>query len=234
VKQEEYSDLTGNPCMLDVVCTSIEAVRKYIDFVSETTEAPFLLDAYSKVRVEALKYVAEIGIIDRVIYNSIYNPSETEIDAIRNSKVEAAILLAYNAKNRTTEGVISLLKGTDDKPGLLEVSKSTGITKPLVDTTVFTYIPSVGIGAKSCLRVKKELGLPAGGAPGNAASLWKHPKEWVYGVIEAAPLIFPICSVVDSMIASTAQVEYGLNTITEEHPLYKLFPEFAKKIQNSK
>jgi tetrahydromethanopterin S-methyltransferase subunit H len=29
VKQEELSDLTGNPCMLDMVCTSIEAARSY-------------------------------------------------------------------------------------------------------------------------------------------------------------------------------------------------------------
>jgi tetrahydromethanopterin S-methyltransferase subunit H len=258
VKQDELSDLTGNPCMLDVVCTSIEAARSYIDFVCETTEAPILLDAYPKVRLEALEYVTEIGLIDRIVYNSIYSPSEVEVDAIRESKVEAAILLAYNVKDRTTGGVLSLLRGTDEVPGLLELSERAGITKPLVDTTIFTYIPSIGIGAKSCLRVKKELGLPAGGAPGNAAAIWKQPKDWgsdiakviyvvpqvvplvmgadflLYGVIEAAPWIFPACAAVDAMIAATAQVEHGLKTLTEEHPLYKLFPEFVEKIENPK
>jgi len=257
-KQEELSHLTGNPCMLDVVCTSFEAARSYIDFVSEATEAPILLDAYPKVRLEALEYVTEIGLIDRIVYNSIYSPSETEINAIKDSKVEAAILLAYNVKDRTSEGVLSLLNGTDGYPGLLEASERAGITKPLVDTTIFTYIPSVGIGARACLRVKEELGLPAGGAPGNAAATWKQPKEWgsdtakaiyvtpqvvpmvmgadflLYGVIEAAPWIFPTCAAVDAMIASTAQVEYGLKTRTEEHPLYKLFPEFVEKIEDSK
>jgi tetrahydromethanopterin S-methyltransferase subunit H len=257
-KQEEFSDLTGNPCMLDVVCTSIEAARSYIDFVSESTEAPILLDAYPKVRLEALEYVTEIGLIDRIVYNSIYSPSESEIDAIKESKVEAAILLTYNVNDRTSKGVLSLLKGTEGNPGLLEASERAGITKPLVDTTIFTYIPSVGIGARACLRVKEELGLPAGGAPGNAASIWKLPKDWgsdiakaiyvtpqvvpmvmgadflLYGVIEAAPWIFPTCAAVDAMIASTAQVEYGLKTLTEEHSLYKLFPEFVEKIENSK
>jgi len=258
VKQDELSDLTGNPCMIDMVFTSIDAARSYIDFVSECTEAPILLDAYPKVRMEALEYITEIGLTDRIVYNSIYSPSEAEIDTIRESKVEAAILLAYNVKDRTSEGVLSLLKGNDEVPGLLEVSERAGITKPLVDTTIFTYIPSAGIGARACLRVKKELGLPAGGAPGNAASTWKQPQDWgsdiakviyvapqvatlvmgadflLYGVIEAAPWVFPTSAAVDAMIASTAQVEYGLKTLTEEHPLYKLFPEFVEKIENSK
>ncbi len=257
-KQEELSDLTGNPCMLDVVCTSIEAARSYIDFVSEATEAPILLDAYPKVRLEALEYVTEIGLIDRIVYNSIYSPDEAEIDAIKNSKVEAAILLAYNVKDRTSEGVLSLLNGTEGNPGLLEASERAGITKPLVDTTIFTYIPSVGIGARACLRVKEELGLPAGGAPGNAVSIWEQPEELgpdlskviyvtpqvvpmvmgadflLYGVIEAAPWLFPTCAAVDAMVAATDQVEYGLKTLTEEHPLYKLFPEFVEKIESSR
>ncbi len=244
--------------MLDVVCTSIEAARSYIDFVSEATEAPILLDAYPKVRLEALEYVTEIGLIDRIVYNSIYSPSEAEIDAIKNSKVEAAILLAYNVKDRTSEGVLSLLNGADGEPGLLEVSERAGITKPLVDTTIFTYIPSIGIGARACLRVKEELGIPSGGAPGNAAAIWEQPEELgpdlskviyvtpqvvpmvmgadflLYGVIEAAPWLFPTCAAVDAMVAATAQVEYGLKTLIEEHPLYKLFPEFVEKIESSR
>jgi len=257
-KQDELSDLTGNPCMLDVVCTTIEAARRYIDFVSEATEAPILLDAYPKVRLEALEHVSEIGLTDRIVYNSIYAPSETEVDAIRDSNVEAAILLAYNVRDRTTEGVLSLLRGSEGKPGLLEVSERASITKPLVDTTIFTYIPSIGMGARACLRVKEELGLPAGGAPGNATAVWGQSEDLgqdvakinyvapqmvpltlgadflLYGVIEAAPWIFPACAAVDAMIASTAQIEHGVETLTEEHPLYKLFPEFVEHIEKAR
>jgi tetrahydromethanopterin S-methyltransferase subunit H len=257
-KQDELSVLTGNPCMVDVVCTTIEAARNYIDFVSEATEAPILLDAYPKVRLEALKYVSEIGLTGRIVYNSIYSPSEAEVDAIRDSKVEAAILLAYNVKDRTTEGVLSLLRGTDEAPGLLEVSERAGITKPLVDTTLFTYIPSIGMGARACFRVKEELGLPAGGAPGNATAIWKQPEDWgsdvakvnyvapqmvplalgadflLYGVIEVAPWIFPACAAVDAMIASTAQIEHDVEALTEEHPLYRLFPEFVEHIEKAR
>jgi tetrahydromethanopterin S-methyltransferase subunit H len=257
-RQDELSDLTGNPCMLDVVCTTIEAARSYIDFVSEATEAPILLDAYPKVRLEALEHISEIGLTDRIVYNSIYAPSETEVDAIRDSKVLAAILLAYNVKDRTTEGVLTLLRGSEGKPGLLEVSERAGITKPLVDTTIFTYMPSIGVGARACLRVKEELGLPAGGAPGNATAIWEQSEDWgqdmakinyvapqmvpmtlgadflLYGVIEVAPWIFPACAAVDAMIASTAQIEHGVETLTKEHPLYKLFPEFVEHIEKAR
>jgi tetrahydromethanopterin S-methyltransferase subunit H len=257
-KQDELSDLTGNPCMLDVVCTSIEAARSYIDFVSEATEAPILLDAYPKVRLEALEYVTEVGLTDRIVYNSIYSPSDAEVESISDSGIEAAILLAYNVEDRTTEGVLSILRGTDENPGLLEISERAGITKPLVDTTIFTYIPSIGMGARACLRVKEELGLPAGGAPGNATAVWKQPEDWgsdvakvnyvapqmvplvlgadflLYGVIEAAPWVFPSCAAVEAMIASTAQIEYGIETLTDEHPLYKMFPEFVEKMEKAR
>jgi hypothetical protein len=35
------------------------------------------------------------------------------------------------------------------------------------------------------------------------------------------------------MIASTAQIEHGIETLTDEHPLYKLFPEFVEKIKKA-
>ena len=39
-KQEELSDITGNPCMTDVVGLSEEAIIKYIDFVAAITDTP--------------------------------------------------------------------------------------------------------------------------------------------------------------------------------------------------
>jgi len=256
-RQDELSDQTGNPCMLDVVCTSAEASRSYIGFVSEATDAPILLDAYPRVRLEALEYVSEAGLTDRIVYNSIYDPTEDEVTAVRDSGVEAGILLAYNPEEPTARGVLSNLKGTEDKPGLLEVSERAGITKPLVDAPLFTYIPSIGEGAMACFRVKEELGLPAGGATGNAAASWEQPEDWesdvakinyvapqvvplalgadflLYGAIDTAPLIFPACAAVDAMVASTAWLEHGTEILTREHPLYRLFPEFVGEIEKA-
>ncbi|MEM2875515.1 MAG: tetrahydromethanopterin S-methyltransferase subunit H, partial [Candidatus Bathyarchaeia archaeon] len=42
--QEELYDKTGNPFIVDVVGLTPEAHKKYVDFVAEMTEAPFLVD----------------------------------------------------------------------------------------------------------------------------------------------------------------------------------------------
>jgi tetrahydromethanopterin S-methyltransferase subunit H len=264
-KQEELSDLTGNPCGLDVVCTSLEAAYKYIDFASEVTDAPISTDIWKpKVKIALLKHVAEVGLSDRIIYNSITSapfPKEDEINAIKESKVKAAILLCYNVKDRTAKGVLSLLKGTEEQKGMLKIAEEASIEKPLIDATIFTYVPSIGVGAKACLLVKDELGIPVGGSPGNATAmggpLWRMAKPWgldtfkaceaasqvvplalgadflLYGTIESAPWLFPACAMVDAMRATAARVEFGINTLTTEHPLYKLFPEFVEMLEKA-
>ncbi len=259
--QDELSDLTGNPCGVDVVATTVQSALRYIDFVSEFTDSVISIDAWlPKVRIAALKHMAEVGLAERIIYNSIMPtppPAEIEIDAIRESKVKAAILLAYNVKDRTPKGVISLLRGTEDQKGLLKIAEEACIEKPLVDTTLFTYVPSIGVGAKACFYVKEELGLPVGGSPGNAASVWKEAEKWgadifkacwasaevvplalgadylLYGPIGSAPWVIPACAAMDAMIATAARVDFGIKPSTKEHPLYQLFPAFVEKLEKA-
>jgi tetrahydromethanopterin S-methyltransferase subunit H len=192
---------------------------------------------------------------------SVPIPKEEELKAIKDSGVKASIVLCYNVKDRTAKGVISLLKGTAEQKGMLKIAEEAGIEKPLVDATIFTYVPSIGVGAKACFMVKEELGLPVGGSPGNATTmggpLWKLAKPWgidtfkaceaasqvvplalgadflLYGTIESAPWIFPACAMVDAMLATVAKAEFGINTLTKEHPLYKLFPDFVEKIEKA-
>ena len=53
--QEEFSEKTGNPSMLDVVGSTREAMENYIDFVAEVTEMPILVDSPSvEVRIAGL------------------------------------------------------------------------------------------------------------------------------------------------------------------------------------
>ncbi len=231
-KQEELSDLTGNPCGLDVVCISLESACKFIDFVAETTDCPISADIWTpEIKIKVLNHIAEVGLSDRIIYNSVMSvplPSEDELNAIRESKVKSAVILCYNTKDRTTKGVLSLLRGTEEQKGLLDIAQGAGIEKPLVDATIFTYIPSIGVGARACYLVKDEFGLPVGGSPGNATTVWKEPKKWgqdifkaceaaaevvplalgadylFYGPVESAPWVFPACAGVDAMIASSS------------------------------
>lgn len=253
-RQEELSDKTGNPHMLDIVVASTDAISKYLSFVTEITDVPLLLDAWpSKVRIQALEYVDEAGLSDRIVNNSIWFASgEDEIEALKRSSVKASVILAYNPKDLWARGPISVLKGTSEEKGLLEKAEESGIEKKIVDTAVL-HMPHVGISSKAIYDVKREFGLPAGCSPANATTTWKKLKEFgpeafkacdasaqtlaiaycsdflLYGPIESASWIFPACGAIDAMIATVTR-ELGTKTQTQKHPLYKLFPKFADAI----
>jgi len=255
-KQDELADETGLPGLLDVVVSSVSAVSKILDFVAKTTDQPFLFDAfYPEVKIAGLKYITECGLTERVIYNSIMHPiTADEVRQIRESGVKSAILLAYNVRDRTPQGVVSLLKGSPAQKGLLAVAEEAGIDKPLVDVTLFTYIPTIGVACRAIYKVKDELGLPVGGAPGNATSTWVPSKKWgekasnalrisaqvvplafgadylMYGPIESAESIFPACAAVDSMISLSAIVDSCVKPLTKDTPLYKVFPDVVEKL----
>lgn len=175
-KQDEMSDLTGNPSLVQIFSESAGAMRGYIDYVSDLTSAPFLIDSTdASVRLEGLRHAEEIGLLDCAVYNSI-NMSITpeEREGLMEIGPESAIVLAYNPQDPSIAGKRAVLeKGvlTLEK-GLLELSKELGVTKPLVDTA----ITAMGAGAGSAVAftfVSKTLyGLPTGCGIHNAPSSW--------------------------------------------------------------
>ena len=254
--QEELWDITSNPGILDIVVSSIEAIESQLDFVSSITDAPFLFDAWPpKVRIEGLKYLKHVGLVDKTIYNSISPATNAEeLKTIKMAKMKTSILLAYNFKNPWVKGLMSIIKGTSKQKGLLQMAETSGINQPLVDTCV-TNIPSIGISTRAIQQVKTELGFPAGCGAANATTRWSTPKKkWgsdvfkaceaslqtltlsmgadflMYGPIESANWIFPAAAAVDAAIA-TATKELGTNFDSTEHPLWKLFPKIAAKIE---
>jgi len=170
--QEEFSAKTGNPCMLDVVGATKEAMEKFIDFVAGATEAPFLIDSPSiEVKVAGVKYASEVGLESRVVYNSLTPESKPqEFEAIEESGVKSSILLAYKSGLMTSEARVKAIKE------LLTKTEEAGITKPLIDTFVID-IPSLSVACRAMLDLKRELGLPCGCGAHNAISTWAGFKE---------------------------------------------------------
>ena len=170
--QEEVSDKTGNPCMLDVVGSTGEAIRKFISFVADVTEMPILIDSPSaKVRIAGAKYASEVGLKKRVIYNSLMLESKTEeFQAIKENRVESAILLAYKRAIMTSEARVKTIKD------LLPKVEEAGATKLLLDTFVID-IPSLSMACRAMLDLKRELGLPSGCGAHNAISTWLGLKK---------------------------------------------------------
>ncbi len=245
--QEEMSDRTGVPCMLDVVGETPKALIRYIDFVSGTTDSPFLINGPEmSVRVEAANYVRGVGLQDRAVYNSInYTLGEGEINAIRETGLKAAIVQAFNPRNPRPEGMLQILRGTPEKEGLLAEALRAGVEKPLVFTPVLD-VPSIGFGARGIYLAKEEFGMPTGTAPVGVVGRWtrvkglgRHAKIGcragaltlaqsmgtnfiIYGSLAKARYIFPVCAMTDATIAYNAK-NFGIKPLTKAHPLYKIF-----------
>lgn len=249
-RQQEMSDKTGNPAVLDLMGTTSEALIKYVDFAAATTEAPFLVDSTAaEVRVEAMRHISEIGLTKRAIYNSIMEtPRQSEIDALRDLKVEASIVLAFNAGDMTPEGRLQVLNGSHEKEGLIDLAKEADIEKLLIDTAVLD-VASIAFAARAIQLVKEELGMPAGCGPSNAITAWRKLKKGfmgpqayitclsgaslftllmganfvLYGPIEEAYSVFPAVGMIDAMTAYYARRVFKVKPESEEHPMYKVF-----------
>jgi tetrahydromethanopterin S-methyltransferase subunit H len=239
-KQDEFSEKTGNPCMIDVVGAQPKTFSRLLDFVEKITDSPILIDGTtSEVRIAGLEYAAEVGLIDRVVYNSLaprYMPEELE--KIKDIGVKSAILLAYNLRDMSTLGRINTIKD------LLKVANQIGIDKPLIDTWVLD-VPSLGIACEAVNELKNELGLVVGCGAHNAVSTWRGLKTKMgdtaikpsiasacvlsvaagadfvlYGPIEDAKYVFPVIAMADAAYANLL-MEKG-EKIDQKHPLFRI------------
>ena len=245
--QDDISEKTGVPCMLDVVGESSEAIIRYIDFVSEVTDAPFLINgAEASVRISAALHVANIGLLDRAVYNSInYTFGKEEMKALKETELKTAIIQAFNPSNPLSKGMISILKGKHKNGGLLEGALKSGIENPLVFTPVLD-VPAIGLGSQGIYLAKEEFGLPTGTAPVGVVGRWRRVEQLgkyakivcrggaatlaqvmgadfiIYGSAAKARNIFPVCAMIDAIVAYNAR-SYGIRPLTKKHPLYKIF-----------
>jgi tetrahydromethanopterin S-methyltransferase subunit H len=247
---------TGLPCMADVVANTGEEFRVYIDFLTSVTEMPFCIDAWTmKAKLEGAAYCAEKALLDRTFYNSLTvweEDIETEIREIAGIGVRHVLLVAFDAKDQMPSG---RMKGTER---LLETIEKVGATfqSIFVDTSAMNA-PATAFCGLANRMIKERWGLPTASAPSNGSYMWKKARElwgfkgWsaadaalealaacmFHDVIFCGPLagagrIFPAAAMADAFLATAVFGEKGRLPRDPEHPLYKLFPEFAEQLRN--
>ena len=238
--QDEMSEKTGTPAMIDVVGASVTAMKSHLEFVADHSKAPIMVDSPSaEIRGVGLSHAKELGILDRVVYNSI-NPTSkpNELSALQSSGVASAVILAYNMKDFSTAGRTSAVKE------LLNRRKEIGIEKPLIDTCVLD-LPTLGQALRAMYELKDELGFPVGCGAHNAVALWKGLKTKMgeqaikpalasasavsaavgadfilYGPIDDAKVVFPAVAMVDAAY-SQLPLEKKIQ-IPRTHPRYRI------------
>jgi len=227
--QLEFSDLTGIPCMLQIVGESSEAMQKYIEWFANIADAPFLIDSTDpNVRIAGAKFATEIGVHERAIYNSI-NPSLTpqEVEALKNSKIDAAIVLAFNPTDNTVKGRLDILQkgGAGLAKGLLDIAEECGIKRILIDVAATPLGAGAGATFKAVMAVKAKLGLPAGGAPHNIPSAWPWVKKLWKEMGKDKKEVFSPADIGSNLVMQILGADFLLYGPIENAPM--IFPSTA-------
>nr|WP_319374113.1 tetrahydromethanopterin S-methyltransferase subunit H [uncultured Methanobacterium sp.] len=214
---EEMQDITGNPCIVQTFGATPEAIVKYLEFVGEVTEAPFMIDSTSaEAKVAGAKYADEAGLSERAIYNSINMASEAdELAAVAGTDISASIVLGFNPMEPGVEGKINIWEngGSVLDKGLMEMAEECGITKPFMDVAITPLGQGAGPACRTSFAVKSKWGLPVGSGIHNVPSAWdwlrtyKKPVEkGGMGHSEA----WPVCDVGSNIVQQMAGGDFVL------------------------
>lgn len=94
---KDASTKTGLPFLLDVVINSPDASENLITFLIDAIKGPLIIDSPgSEVTKAAMKVIKELGVSNRVIFNSITEKTkDEEYQALQDAGVKATIALLY-------------------------------------------------------------------------------------------------------------------------------------------
>ncbi len=220
------------PSALMLYAESCEAARRYLEAVCDRVPGPLFLDSGSaEVRLAFLRQAEEMGLLDRVIYNTInagLSPEETE--ALRSSPPRNAVVLAFNPRGDDVKGRIYMLESGDEllPQGLVETAEGLDIKNLLLDVAVTSPQQNAGSALRAIMVAKAKWGLPTGCALHNAVECLDlggtdDPKEArrhvdssavavsmmagadyvVYGPLEYAKRTMPVATFTDLMLSQS-------------------------------
>ena len=239
-KVEETCEMTGLHAMIDLVAVNRLAAGKFIDFVVDATEMPIFLDVLDDdAMIESLDYCSEIGVMDRIIINSLNPHSKYKVyEKISEVNCKSAVLLMYSNETLLTSDKSSLL---DE---MLPKANQVGLENLVVDTAVVD-IPTLALASKAIHRIKDQYGLPSGCGAHNSIASWKKLKTKytkkaassavtianalpvalgadfiLYGAADSAPTIFPSVALIEAAFSQLA-MENGKRP-GKGHPRYQI------------
>jgi len=208
--QETGSEETGNPHIIHIFGTTPESMTRYIDFVTEVSDAPFLIDSpEGAVRAHAAQYVSEVGLSDKAIYNSInMSITKPEIEALTLSDIDSSIILGFNAMDSSLQGRMEMLESGAGllEEGLLSIAENCGIINKLIDPSITPMGNGAGVALRMTITAKAKWGHPTGSGIHNAPSAW----NWLNQKKEKDPVLYKICDIGSSCLQQAAAGDFIL------------------------
>ncbi len=253
--QDKFWQETGVPGMADIVANTGQEFKTFIDFVVSVSDMPFCIDAWvMKPKLEGAAYCAEKGLLDRMFYNSLTvweQDIETEIREISQIGVKHVLLVTFDQEDQMPSGRIT---GTQKILNAIEKAGA-NFESIIVDTSVMNG-PATAICSIANRMIKEKWGFPTGSAPSNGSYMWKKARElWGFkgwsaadaaleslsaflyhdiifsGPMAGATRIMPAVAMADAFLATAVYSETKQLPKDQNHPLFKLFPEFVEQLK---
>ena len=193
---------TSTPGGVMLFAETPEAMEAYLRAAADLTSLPLFLDSPSaEVRLAGARVAGEMGIAERVVYNSLSaGTTERELEGLKDSGIAAAVLMSFNPRDVELKGKIYLLEdgGGLLPAGLIDLARQAGITKPLIDTAVMAAEQGAGSSLRAIMVAKAKWGLPAGCALHNAVESYaplarlEGDDRRLYRYVDVASAVMPI------------------------------------------
>jgi len=250
-KQEELSALTGIPSMVAMVANTPEEAQIYIDFYLETTGMPFGIDMWvAEKRAKATEYVAQLGVQDKFLYNSITpwdKDIKGQVSRLKDLGIKHVVVQAFDDKDQSPAGRVKSLEN-------ILAQGADRFDTVIVDTSVMN-LPATSFSLIANRLIKEKTGLPCGGAYSNGTHMWKEAKNiwgldgfrvmdavaqgmasvlWsdfnFYGPIVTAPRIFPAVATAHILLSTLVYNDTNSIPDNESLPVRKYFSDFLEKL----
>ncbi|HIH29001.1 MAG TPA: hypothetical protein HA260_04260 [Thermoplasmata archaeon] len=246
----ERSKQTGVPVVPDFFIRKVEYIEPILSFIEKIIpkKQPFSLDIIEpSLKIQTLEELSSRKLLPRTIYNSLHIGMTTEeYETLQKYTPEAAILVAFNPKDKSPDGKIEVLENGAHliENGLLKTAQTIGITKLLIDTAALAPGENSGAAIAAIPVIKEEYGLPTGCAIHNVVekSRWLNDFPFakktvdvssnttiplfggdyaLFGPIENTELIVPLIAWQDILISEYTENYFGISPVAS-HPRRKL------------
>lgn len=253
-KLEQLSAETGVPALIAMVANTVDEMKRYIDFFIETTDMPFAIDIWvEKIRLGAARYAAELGLQERMLYNSITpwdKDIEGQIAELKDLGIRHVVVQVFSDEDKGSEGRLKSLRQ------LLPIIMQGSFESIIIDTSVMN-LPTISLCLKANHLIKQEFGFPTGFAPSNGSYMWRKTADekarGQFGAVDSAvhavssllsdfllfgPLsgmqrVFPAVAAAHSMMTALA-FEERRYLPGESHPLSIMFPDVLTQFLKEK
>jgi tetrahydromethanopterin S-methyltransferase subunit H len=246
----DRSTQTGVPVIPDFFIRKVEYIEPILSFIEKKIprKQPFSVDIIEpSLKIQTLEQLASRKLLPRTIYNSLHiGMTSEEYTALQKHTPEAAILVAFNPKDKSPDGKIEVLENGAHllEKGLLTIAQDIGIKKLLIDTAALAPGENSGAAIAALPVIKEEYGFPTGCAIHNVVekSRWLNDFPFakktvdvssnttiplfggdyaLFGPIENTELVLPLIAWQDILISEYTENYFGI-TPSASHPRRKL------------